>query len=275
METSPGSADTPRGTGTAPAPRTVDAAAGAAWWGESWHIFLAAPLPWLGIVVVFAVVSMLLFHLPVIGGMAQSVLTPVFAGGVMLGCHALARGDPLSVGHLFEGFQKGRFGPLFILGLLWLALLAVLAIVAVSIAFVALGASGVAALMALGSDAQTDFTVLGPLLASAGIVFIVLILFVLGVVLVAAMAYWFAPALVVLDGEAPWSALRKSFDASLENFGAFLVYGLIYIGLAIVASIPVFLGWLVLGPMVTGSCYAGWRTIFGATGEIRPATGPR
>jgi hypothetical protein len=34
------------------------------------------------------------------------------------------------------------------------------------------------------------------------------------------------------------------------------------IGLAIVASIPFLLGWIVLGPMLVGSCYAGWRTIF-------------
>jgi hypothetical protein len=29
------------------------------------------------------------------------------------------------------------------------------------------------------------------------------------------------------------------------------------------AATAVGLGWLVLGPMVVGSCYAGWRTIFG------------
>ena len=77
------------------------------------------------------------------------------------------------------------------------------------------------------------------------------------------MAYWFAPALVVLNGEQPIAALQKSFAASWRNFGAFLLYGLIYIVLAIVASIPMGLGWLVLGPMMVGSCYAGWRTIFG------------
>jgi uncharacterized membrane protein len=85
----------------------------------------------------------------------------------------------------------------------------------------------------------------------------------LGLTLLAAMAYWFAPALVVLNGETPVAALQKSFAASLRNVGAFLLYGVIYIGLAIVASIPFGLGWLVLGPMIVGSCYAGWRTIFG------------
>jgi uncharacterized membrane protein len=81
--------------------------------------------------------------------------------------------------------------------------------------------------------------------------------------LLVAMAYWFAPALVVLNGEPPIVALQKSFMASWRNFGAFLLYGVIYIGLAIAATIPLGLGWFVLGPMLVGSCYAGWRTIFG------------
>jgi len=42
------------------------------------------------------------------------------------------------------------------------------------------------------------------------------------------------------------------------------VYGLVYIGLAILASIPFGLGWLVLGPMLVGSCYASWRQVFGS-----------
>ena len=60
----------------------------------------------------------------------------------------------------------------------------------------------------------------------------------------------------------PFVALQRSFGACWMNFGAFLIYGLIYIALAIVASIPFGLGWLVLAPMIAGSCYAGWRQIF-------------
>ena len=269
LQSSPGTG--PSGTPGAPPPRKLEAGQGAAWWGESWRIFLAAPAIWMGIVVVFAVASTLLVFIPAIGGILQSVLTPVFAGGIMLGCHALARGERLTIGHLFEGFQGGHFGPLLVLGLIWLAILVGLAVVAVAGAFVALGAGGVSTLLALGSDPQADYLTLAPLLLSAGLTFIVITMIALTVVMLAAMAYWFAPALVVLNGEPPVSALRKSFDASLQNFGAFLLYSVIYLGLAIVASIPVGLGWLVLGPMVAGSCYAGWRTIFGTRRDDAPA----
>jgi uncharacterized membrane protein len=244
--------------GPAPPPRQLAAGEGAAWWGESWRIFCAAPAAWIGVFVIFVIVSIALVMVPIVGSLIHTVLTPVFVGGAMLGCHALARGEPLRIGHLFEGFQGGRFGPLCVLGLIWLAILFVIAIVMVATVFLTLGASGLAALMNFGAS-SLDFTAL----ASAGLaVFVVGVLALVAVVLVA-MAYWFAPALVVLNGERATVALQKSFAASLANIGAFLLYGLIYIGLAIVASIPMALGWLVLGPMVVGSCYAGWRTIFG------------
>jgi uncharacterized membrane protein len=245
--------------GPAPPPRQLAAAEGAAWWGESWRIFGAAPWVWLGILIIFCVLSIALVMVPVVGSLAHTVLTPVFAGGAMLGCHALARGRPLTLGHLFEGFQAGRFAPLAILGLLWLAMLFVIAIVMVGTVFLTLGAAGLAALMDYSTAAQIDYAAL----ASAGAAIAIVALVALAVALLAAMAYWFAPALVVLNGEPPLAALQKSFAASLRNFGAFLLYGLIFIGLAIVASIPLGLGWLVLGPMLVGSCYAGWRTIFG------------
>jgi uncharacterized membrane protein len=244
-------------TPAAPPPRKLAAADGIGWWSESWRIFCAAPGPWLGIFVLFIVISIALVMIPVVGSLVHTVLTPVFAGGAMLGCHALARGEPLRVGHLFEGFQHGRLAPLCVLGLIWLALVVVMAVVMVATIFLALGATGLAAIMDFGS-ASLDYSAL----ASAGVPVVVVGLIALGLTLLAAMAYWFAPALVVLNGETPTAALQKSFAASMHNVGAFLLYGIIYIGLAIVASIPFGLGWLVLGPMIVGSCYAGWRTIF-------------
>ena len=233
--------------------------AGAQWWSESWRVFSAAPLPWLGISVVFILLSVALVKIPVVGGLIDTVVTPVFAGGVMLGCDALARGRPLSIAHLFEGFQGPRFAPLLTLGLLWLAVLFAIAVVMVATTFLTLGASGLAALMNASDPYAIDYSAL----LSAGAAIFIVGLVAVVVALLVAMAYWFAPALIVLNDEAPLVALRKSFAASWENFGAFLIYGLIYIGLAIVASIPLGLGWLVLGPMLVGSCYAGWRTIFG------------
>jgi uncharacterized membrane protein len=255
----PATASSTGAEGPAPPPRQLAAGAGTAWWTESWSIFCAAPWVWIAILVVFCVLSIALVLIPVVGSLVHSVLTPVFVGGVMLGCDALAKGRPLTIGHLFEGFQGGHLAPLAMLGLLWLGILFAIAIVMVATVFLTLGARGLAALIDYSNASQIDFAAL----ASAGAAIAIVGVIALAVMLLAAMAYWFAPALVVLNGEPPLAALQKSFAASSRNIGAFLLYGLIFIGLAIVASIPLGLGWLVLGPMLVGSCYAGWRTIFG------------
>lgn len=251
-------------SGGSVAPRQLEAGAGASWWGEAWAMFRAAPFEWIGIVIVYIIVSVVLAFVPVIGGIAGTVLAPLFAGGVMLGCDGLARGEPLSVGCLFEGFRGGHFAPLLVLGLVWIAILVLIALVVVGGTLLALGAGGVAALMRAADSMTFD---LGSIdyatLLSAGMTFAALSAIALVLTVIAASAYWFAPALVVLNGEPPLAALRASFVASWINFGAFLLYGLIGVGLAIAASIPVMLGWLVVGPMTAASAYAGWRTIFG------------
>jgi uncharacterized membrane protein len=76
------------------------------------------------------------------------------------------------------------------------------------------------------------------------------------------MALWFAPVLVVLDDESAIDALVNSFKGCLENIVPFLIYGLLGLVLSIVASIPFFLGWLVLAPMILASIYLGYKDIF-------------
>jgi hypothetical protein len=133
---------------------------------------------------------------------------------------------------------------------------------AVDIALGDAGSNGL--LVVLAPQALTDPTQIDvSTLMSFGLSLLVVCLIALVGFCLIAMAYWFAPALVVLNGEEPVTAMRKSFAACWRNLGAFLVYALIYIGLAIVATIPFGLGWFVLAPMIAGSCYAGWRTVFG------------
>jgi len=238
------------------APRRLDAGEGASFWSEAWRIFSAAPLVWMAIAVAYFVISIVLYLIPVVGSIAQSVLTPVFLGGVMVGCDALARGEPLRFEHLFAGFDKGRLGPLAIVGLVLLAIFIVFGIVMAAGVFATIGMSGLGALMDYGNPAA--------IAGAAGVgVFVLVALGLIGAVLIF-MAFWFAPALVVLDGMEPIAAIKRSFEGSLVNVLPFLVYDLIYIGLAIVASIPFGLGWLVLGPMVAGSFYSSWRRVFRA-----------
>ena len=81
--------------------------------------------------------------------------------------------------------------------------------------------------------------------------------------MLASMAFWFAPTLVVLRGVAPLDSLRLSFAASLKNIVPFFLWGIIYIIASIVASIPFMLGWLVLGPVLMLTLYVSYKDVFG------------
>jgi uncharacterized membrane protein len=61
-------------------------------------------------------------------------------------------------------------------------------------------------------------------------------------------AVWLASALAALEGAGALDALRRAFSATFRNLLPLLVFVLVTLALAVVATIPLALGWLVLGP---------------------------
>jgi len=81
------------------------------------------------------------------------------------------------------------------------------------------------------------------------------------------MAYWFAPALVVLRNMTAMDAMKLSFLGSLRNMWPFLIYGVIAFILMMIAMIPFGLGMLILVPVLNASIYLGYKDIFPAEAE--------
>ena len=84
----------------------------------------------------------------------------------------------------------------------------------------------------------------------------------LAITMPAYMAIWFSYALVVINEFGAVQALRTSFFACLKNIVPFLIYGVMAFLLSIAATIPLALGWLILGPVLFASLYTGYRDIF-------------
>jgi hypothetical protein len=240
------------------APRSLAAGRGASWWGEGWNVFMASPWLWIGMIVVLGVVLIVLAFVPVVGNIAGSLLAPVLFGGLLVGCHALARGRPLQFDHLLAGFKDGRTVPLLLLGLLgFLAGLAV-ALLLMSLMFGAMGISTFTGLIA-GDPSMA----IGSAMAGMGVAALLAVPIAIVGWLLFIMAWFFAPALCVLNRVDALAAIRASFHASWTNLGAIVLFILIFMVLAIVASIPFGLGWLALGPVAVGASYAAWREVFG------------
>jgi hypothetical protein len=236
----------------APQPRAVDAGRGLSWWTEAWPLFSRAALMWIVLLLLLVVLYVLIGLIPVLGGLAASLATPVFAGGLMLAARKVDAGGALEIGDLFAGFRD-RLGPLLVLGALLLAVSIALGVIAAVL--------GVGAFLGAiaGGAAERPGAVLAALTTG-----LLALLVVLALLVPVAMAFWFAPALVALRGVAPVAALKSSFSACLKNIVPMLVYGVLYLVAATVASIPFGLGWILLLPLLVLTVYTAFRDIYGA-----------
>jgi uncharacterized membrane protein len=180
------------------------------------------------------------------------LILPAFSAGWLLAARKVESGGVLEVGDLFAGF-KDKLTPLLVLGALLLAAGFAVGLVA--------GVLGFGAVM--GGFAGGMHGSVGGMMAALGAgMLAVLVALALSVLI--AMAVWFAPALVVFRNIAPVDALKASFSASLKNVVPFLLFGIVYIIAAIIASIPFGLGWIVLAPVLMLTAFASYKDIFGS-----------
>lgn len=231
-------------------PKTISVDGATRWIAEGWRMFLAAPGVWVALAAALIVIQLVLSMVPVLGGAASAILAPVFAGGIMAGCAALQRSQPLQFDCLFQGFRSNT-GNLITVGVLYLA-----GILAIGLIVFLIGGSAAISLMAhRGGDMAANIGV------AAGSLLLALLVGLL-LFLPLAMALWFAPALAMLDGMTAAAAMKSSFSASLRNWLVFTLYGLLILVLGVLATIPLALGWLVLLPVLMGSIYASYRDIY-------------
>lgn len=225
--------------------RSRPAGSGWTWIVRGWQLFKAQPLMWFVVLIVFILVSVVVQIIPVIGPILGFLFGPALFAGIFIAARNVDQGAPLTVGVVFAGFRE-RLGSLVLLALVQLLLL----VAAGALMWVALGAQ----LTLLAGGLMTGQVALG---AFAG----VLVAFLLLLGLFLATTY-FAVPLVALGGVGPVSAVTMSLIGCLKNILPFIVYAVGVIVLAIMASIPFLLGWILLLPVLMLSLYGAYRDIF-------------
>lgn len=254
----------------APLPATrLPAVRGWRWIVEGWRLFMCKPLTW----IVFTAITWLFVKSSAAHPLlmaAASVLLPVLLGGWSTAIRAAEAGKSVPVNMLFSGFRE-RFGDLSAIGavslmgnvMLWLVMFALVG--------------------DLLTEAVTRPESLSPEQAQelqSRMSVALVIMLALGVPL--AMAVWFAPLFVALDGLRTPQALLSSLRGIVRNALAFTVYTavlaiaawLLYsvaaaLGLSRPASIE-FAFWLLM-PLLVTSVYAGYRDMFRVAPEPAPA----
>ncbi len=226
-------------------PRAVPAGNGWQWIVSAWTLFKQAPAMWMVVVLIVMGISMVLGMVPFLGSLAQNVAWPFMFGAIALFADDVYKGRTADVAVF--GSVTAHTAPLLVLGLIYLGGIVTLLVVA----FVPL----------LGFSGLSLFTGSSPELALDKRVWIgFLIYFVLAIPFM--MATYFAPTLVVLQGKAPLDALRLSLRAGLRNILPMIVFMLGLMGLGLVATLPLLLGWFVLIPVMFATGYATYRDIF-------------
>ncbi|MCB1864774.1 MAG: hypothetical protein KDG50_05050 [Chromatiales bacterium] len=234
-------------------PRRHGAAQGWNWIANGFRMFGANPLNWVLICVITLIFMMILSFIPIVS-LISYPLGIVFNAGIMFGAHEQHRGGRLEVEHLFSGFKRNT-GNLFALGFLYLVG-AILVLIVGALMFFSSG--GLDFLQMSMTGQQPDPEQLQQMFSGTFWIML-LVMFVLFIPLI--MAIWFAPALVILNDVGPIEAMQLSFRACLRNIWPYLIYGLVWIPILIIAVIPLGLGLLVVYPAMMASIYVAYRDI--------------
>ena len=234
-------------------PETVPAAHGWAWLVRGFWHFKQSPLAWILVIVIWIALAIFANLIPVLGPLAISLFSPAFMAGFMIGSQVQEEGGDFQVAHLFAGFSDS-LAQLVLVGVLYL-----LGMTVIMFAGVAMLGGSIAELMTVEGAATQDPEILAEMMKGPLIV-ATLVMAALMVPLL--MAYWFAPALVVLEGLTAFSAMKLSFLGCLKNVLPFLVYGLLALLLLLIAIIPFGLGLLIVMPVMMASIYVAFRDIY-------------
>ena len=234
--------------------RVADLHAGRAvgWLVESFRMFRAAPVQWIGLCAGWIAISFALILIPFLGGVIANFLQPAFFASFAIAAYKQQAGERIVMSDLFSAFRRNMRSLVNLGALLLMAEIAIFAIMAL------LG-------FPIASDGDQNFTVSEYVEQIQGKEWILAV----GLVLTLAVkgALWFAPPLIAFHGMSTSHAMRWSMYAALANIGAMLLYGVVLMALFLVAVLPWALGLILFMPVMAISTYVGYREVFESAPE--------
>ncbi|TXH68292.1 MAG: hypothetical protein E6Q83_14480 [Thiothrix sp.] len=230
-------------------PKAVPAGFGWNWITQGWTLMKPDLGIWILMLLSVAAFHILLSFVPFIGGVATTLLSPVFAGGMLMALRTADQGQAVAYSSLFAGFST-KFAPLLGLGalnlLMWLIIVAIMGVLFWAF-FMIYGADTAA------FDMQTSF--------STTAISIAMLLGLIAFVAIS-MLLWFATPLVALHDVPVFKAMGMSMQACLRNIVPLLVYSLVAIGLIFLGALPFGLGLLIVFPLLLAAFYKSYQQIF-------------
>lgn len=241
--------------------RDLNAAYGWYWVRDAFKLFAKSPALWIALVVVLLIIWLVSAIVPIVGQLVVGVLYPVFVAGLMAGARKVEKDGELELADLFTAFRE-NVKPLATVGLIGLVL--------------SLLVGGLMLLMGYkeppmpAAGQSPDVAALMEYLNGIALPMLVGLLLLVPV----QMALWFAPPLLMFNKSmSVIDAIKWSFYACIANVIPFLIYGLVLTGLFMLLPFTLFLGMIVLIPVMLLTIYTSYQAIFdegGSTQAINP-----
>jgi hypothetical protein len=181
--------------------------------------FFRQPLALAGLFFIFMVVMSILSLVPLLGNILALMLLPAATLGLMVAAQQAQAGKFPMPTVMLSAFRSGpdRLRSMVILGAIYAAgFLLVLGLCSL------VDGGKFARLYLMGEGLSPETLQDGPFEAA--------LLLAMALYLPLSLLFWHAPALVHWHGVSPLKSLFFSMVACLRNFGAFLIYGLVWLG---------------------------------------------
>jgi hypothetical protein len=205
--------------------RIVPAGNGWIWLNQGWMLFRRFPAEWILLILFFLLASGVINWIPAIGPYLASILIPGFSVGLMLACAGSESSRAPHPRVLIVSFRhSGK--PLITLGALYL--LGMLLTLAASSS---LDGGALMQQMLFGTPPPETALKDGSYVAALALTGLLAMPML--------MAFWFSPLLVSWRDLGVAQALFYSFFASLRNWRAFFVYGLVLFAGLMAASLGI------------------------------------
>jgi hypothetical protein len=242
--------------------RDLPAAQGWYWVRDAFKLFAKSPALWIALVVVLLIIWLVSAIVPIVGQLAVGVLYPVFVAGLMAGARKVEKEGELELADLFSAFRE-NWKPLATVGLISLVM--------------SLLVGGLMLLMGYkeppmpAAGQSPDVAALMEYLNTIALPMLVGLLLLVPV----QMALWFAPPLLMFNkGMSAIDAIKWSFYACIANVMPFLIYGLVLTGLFMLLPFTLFLGMIVLIPVMLLTIYTSYKAIFDESGNTQAINPP-
>ncbi|CRL63228.1 BPSS1780 family membrane protein [Proteus vulgaris] len=243
-----------------PIPQARGASGGVRWLGLGWDLIKERFWMWIGVIIIYFIVSLIistiLGFIPLIGPIISPFITTVLAAGVVAIAHQQYETQRIDVDNLFFGFYNKRY--LSLMGAYGISFLILL--VGIILAVVVSSATMMDIFYAINSDYPDEIIAEMMMDNSSGFTLFFVIIAIFGALSTA--AYWFVPALVLVNGYKAFPAVKASLAAVKINLsGGFFFFILLFFIIAI-SIIPFGLGLLITIPLSYTAMYGSYRDIF-------------